>query len=156
PRGLSLVEPVREALLRIQATLGTHPSFNPATVQRTFTLIVSADALLRVMPQVLRRLSQEAPGVQCRVEHVAQTPLAPLEYGDADLYLGLNSRRLFGLQTFPDSLHTEDVRQVRWVCVVARDHPTVRDSISEQQYLTLPHLFGWPSSHTIPLEEMVR
>src|ERR1700743_1964412 len=35
PRGFSLVEPVREALLRIQATLGTQPSFDPATVQRT-------------------------------------------------------------------------------------------------------------------------
>ncbi len=32
PRGLSLVEPVREALLRIQATLGTQPSFDPGTV----------------------------------------------------------------------------------------------------------------------------
>src|SRR5580692_6360726 len=42
PRGLSLVEPVREALLRIQATLGTQPTFDPATVRRTFTLIVSA------------------------------------------------------------------------------------------------------------------
>ncbi len=34
PRGLSLVEPVREALLRIQITLGTQPTFDPAKVQR--------------------------------------------------------------------------------------------------------------------------
>jgi LysR family nod box-dependent transcriptional activator len=64
PRGPSLVEPVREALLRIQATLGTQPSFDPRTVQRTFTLIVSADALLRVMPAVFRRLAREAPGIR--------------------------------------------------------------------------------------------
>ncbi len=156
PRGLSLVEPVREALLRIQATLGTQPTFDPATVQRTFTLIVSADAILRVMPRVFRRLTREAPGIQCHVEHFSVTTLSRLEYGDADLYLGLNSLRLFGLRSFPETLRIIDLRAVRWVCVVSRDHPTVEDRITEAQYLALPHVFGWPSGHTIPLEELVR
>jgi LysR family nod box-dependent transcriptional activator len=156
PRGLSLVEPVREALLRIQATLGTQPSFDPGTVQRTFTLIVSADAILRVMPQVFRKLAREAPGITCHVEHFSETTLSRLEYGDADLYLGLNSLRLFGLRGFPETLRIFDLRPVRWVAVVARDHPTVENSITEAQYLSLPHVFGWPSGHTLPLEEMVR
>ena len=156
PRGLSLVEPVREALLRIQATLGTQPTFDPATVRRTFTLIVSADAILRVMPTVFRRLSREAPGIQCHVEHFSETTLSRLEYGDADLYIGLNSLRLFGLRAFPETLRIIDLRPVRWVCVVSRDHPSVEDRITEQQYLALPHVFGWPSGHTIPLEELVR
>jgi LysR family transcriptional regulator, nod-box dependent transcriptional activator len=156
PRGLSLVEPVREALLRIQATLGTQPTFDPATVQRTFTLIVSADALLRVMPAVFRRISREAPGIQCHVEHFSETTLSRLEYGDADLYLGLNSLRLFGLKAFPETLRIIDLRPVRWVCIASRDHPSVQDTITEAQYLALPHVFGWPSGHTIPLEEMVR
>jgi DNA-binding transcriptional LysR family regulator len=156
PRGLSLVEPVREALLKIQTTLGTQPTFDPGTVQRTFTLIVSADALLRVMPAVFRRLSQEAPGIRCHVEHFSETTLSRLEYGDADLFLGLNSLRLFGLREFPESLRIVDLRPVRWVCVVAKDHPTVGDAITEQQYLALPHVFGWPSGHTLPLEELVR
>jgi len=156
PRGLSLVEPVREALLRIQATLGTQPSFDAATVQRTFTLIVSADAQLRVMPTVLRRLSAEAPGIRCHVEHFSESTLSRLEYGDADLYLGLNSLRLFGLRSFPDFLRSVDIRAVKWMCVVAQDHPSVGDRISEEQYLALPHVFGWPSGHTIALEELVR
>jgi LysR family transcriptional regulator, nod-box dependent transcriptional activator len=156
PRGLSLVEPVREALLRIQATLGTQPTFDPATVRRTFTLIVSADAILRVMPAVFRRLSREAPGIQCHVEHFSESTLSRLEYGDADLYLGLNSLRLFGLKSFPETLRIIDLRPVRWVCIASRDHPSVQDEITEAQYLALPHVFGWPSGHTIPLEELVR
>lgn len=156
PRGLSLVEPVREALLRIQATLGTQPTFDPATVKRSFTLIVSADAIVRVMPTVFRRLTREAPGIKCHVEHFSETTLSRLEYGDADLYLGLNSLRLFGLRAFPETLRIIDLRPVRWVCVVSRDHPTVEDRITEAQYLALPHVFGWPSGHTIPLEELVR
>lgn len=156
PRGLSLVEPVREALLKIQATLGTQPSFEPGTVQRTFTLIVSADAVLRVMPQVFRKLAREAPGITCHVEHFSDTTLARLESGDADLFLGLNSLRLFGLRAFPETLRMFDLRPVRWVAVVANDHPCVGDQITEAQYLSLPHVFGWPSGHTLPLEEMVR
>jgi DNA-binding transcriptional LysR family regulator len=156
PRGLSLVGPVRDALLQIQATLGTQPSFDPRTVQRTFTLIVSADALLRVMPTVFRRLAQEAPGIRCHVEHFSETTLSRLEYGDADLFLGLNSLRLFGLREFPQSLRIMDLRPVRWLCAVAQDHPTVGDTITEEQYLALPHVFGWPSGHTLPLEELVR
>jgi DNA-binding transcriptional LysR family regulator len=156
PRGLSLVEPVREALLRIQATLGTQPTFDPATVRRTFTLIVSADAVLRVMPAVIRRLAREAPGIQYHVEHFSETTLSRLEYGDADLYLGLNSLRLFGLRSFPETLRIVDLRPARWVCVVSRDHPSVGDEITKEQYLALPHVFGWPSGHTIPLEELVR
>jgi DNA-binding transcriptional LysR family regulator len=156
PRGLSLVAPVREALLKIQATLGTEPAFDPGTVRRTFTLIVSADALLRVMPPVFRRLNTEAPGIRCHVEHFSETTLSRLEYGSADLFVGLNSLKLFGLREFPDSLRVVDLRPVQWLCVVANDHPTVGDTLTAAQYLALPHVFGWPAGHTIPLEELVR
>jgi LysR family nod box-dependent transcriptional activator len=68
PRGLSLVEPVREALLSIQATLGTQPSFDPKTAQREFTIIVSEEAVPGFLPAILRRLAGEAPGIRCRIE----------------------------------------------------------------------------------------
>src|SRR5581483_4040519 len=97
PRGLSLVEPVREALLRIQATLGTQPTFDPATVKRTFTVIVTDEAAGGVVPAALRRVAREAPGVQCHIEQVSQTSLGRIEYGDADLCLCLDILRLFGL-----------------------------------------------------------
>jgi LysR family nod box-dependent transcriptional activator len=156
PRGLSLVEPVREALLRIQITLGTQPTFDPAVVQRSFTVICSADAHLRVMPGALRRLIREAPGVQCHIEHMSETTLSRLEYGDADLYLGMNMLPVFGTRAFPDGLRVVDVRPVQWVCAVSPDHPTVHDELTEEQFRTLPHLIGWPNSHSVPLEEFTR
>src|SRR5690606_27228810 len=156
PRGLSLVEPVREALLRIQATLGTQPTFDPATVEREFTVISSAESELRVMPAVLRRVSREAPGVRCHIEHFSETTLSRLEYGDADIYLGANNLRLFGLKAFPDWLRVVDLRPMEWVCIASKDHPTLRDELTEEQYRTLPHVIGWPTSHTTPLGEFVR
>ena len=41
PRARSLLQPVREALLKIQTTLGTQPTFDPATVRRTYTVIAN-------------------------------------------------------------------------------------------------------------------
>ncbi|HTT03420.1 MAG TPA: LysR family transcriptional regulator [Steroidobacteraceae bacterium] len=156
PRGLSLVEPVREALLSIQATLGTQPSFDPATVKRTFTVIVTDEAAPRTVAALLRRLAREAPGIQCHIEQVSQTSLTRLEYGDADLCLCLDILRLFGLRSYPDSLRVVELRPVRWVCAVCRDHPTVTDELTLPQYQALAHVFARPNGHTAPVEELVR
>lgn len=156
PRGLSLVEPVREALLRIQATLGTQPSFDPARVRRSFTLIVSPDALLRILPAVLRRVSREAPGIQCLIEPFSETALARLEYGDADLYVGLHSLRLFGLRAVPESLRSATLRTIGWLCALDCRHPTAGETLSREQYLALPHLVAWPRGPTLTPEELLR
>jgi DNA-binding transcriptional LysR family regulator len=156
PRGLSLVEPVREALLRIQATLGTQPTFDPATVRRVFTVIVTDEAAPRLMPTVLRRLAREAPGIQCHVEQISHTSLTRLEYGDADLCLGLDLMRLYSIRAFPDTLRSVELRPVRWICAVSRDHPTLGDELTLEQYRSLPHVFARPNGHTAPVEELVR
>lgn len=156
PRGLSLVEPVREALLRIQITLGTQPTFDPARVERSFTVICSADAHLRVMPSALRRVVREAPGVQCHLEQFSETTLSRLEYGDADLYLGMNMLTVLGARAFPEWLRVVDIRPVEWVCVASVNNPLLGDELTEEQFRTLPHVVGWPQSHSVPLEEYIR
>ena len=156
PRGLSLIEPVREALLRIQATLGTQPTFDPATVRRTFTVILGTDAGIRILPTVLRRLAREAPGIQCHVEQISPHSLARLEYGDADLCLCVNNLRFFGVRAFPDSLRILELKPVHWVCTVWRDHPTVGDELPLEQYLALPHVFARPSGLVGPIEDFAR
>lgn len=156
PRGLSLVEPVREALLRIQATLGTQPTFDPATVRRTFTVMVTDEALPQLLPAVLRRVTREAPGIQCQIEQVSQTSLTRLEYGDADLCLCLDLLRFFGVRAYPDTLRVIELRPVRWVCAVSRDHPSLGDELTLAQYQALPHVFARPAGQTTPVEEFVR
>jgi len=156
PRGLSLVEPVREALLRIQATLGTQPTFDPAKVKRTFTVALTDEAAARIAPAVLRRLAREAPGIQCHIEQVSQTSLGRLEYGDIDLCLALDLLRFFGVRAFPESLRVIELKSVRWVCAVCRDHPLVGEEMTLEQYQSLPHVFARPSGHTAPIEELVR
>jgi len=156
PRGLSLVEPVREALLLIQAALGTQPTFSPATTQRDFTMIVSEEAVPGLLPAVLQRVAAQAPGIRFQIELISQTALARLEYGEADLCLCLDNLRLYETRAYPESLHTIRLRPVRWLCAVDRDHPTVGDSLSAEQFLALPHVFGRPGGYTASAEELVR
>lgn len=156
PRGQSLVEPVREALLLIQATLGTQPTFTAATTQREFTLILSEEAVPDLLPAILKRVSTEAPGIRINIELVSHTLLNRLEYGEADLCLCLDSLRLLDVRSFPDTLRSVRLRPVRWICAVDRDHPTVGDSLSVEQYYALPHVFGRPSGYTTTAVELVR
>lgn len=156
PRGLALVEPVREALLRIQATLGTQPSFDPATVKRAFVAIVGDVAAPVVMPKVLARLARDAPGIQCHAEPVLQNSLTRLEYGEADLCLTIDSPRLFALRDYPESLRMAELRPVTWTCIVAKDHPTVGDSLSADEFMNLPHILPRPAGAVESLEEAAR
>lgn len=156
PRGLSLMEPVREALLKIQATLGTQPSFTPGTAQREFTVIVSEEAVPGFLPAILRRVAAEAPGIRCRIELISQTALTRLEYGEADLCLCLDHLRLYDVREYPPSLRIVRLRPVRWICAVDRNHPTIGDTMSAEQYRALPHVFGRPSGYAASADELVR
>jgi DNA-binding transcriptional LysR family regulator len=156
PRGQSLVEPVREALLLIQATLGTQPTFTAATTQREFTLILSEEAVPGLLPAILERVSSDAPGIRITIELVSHSALNRLEYGEVDLCLCLDSLRLFDVRSYPETLRSVRLRPVRWICAVDRDHPTVGDSISAEQYFSLPHVFGRPNGYTATAEELVR
>lgn len=156
PKGLSLTEPVRDALHRIQSALGTQPAFSPSRAQREFTIIVSEEAVPGFLPAILRRIVSEAPGVRCCIELISQTALSRLEYGEADLCLCLDHLRLYDATDYPESLFNVRLRPVRWVCAVDHDHPTVGDTLSAEQYRALPHVFGRPSGYTASAEELVR
>ncbi len=156
PRGASLLEPVREALLRIEATLGTQPTFDPATTQREFTIIVSEEAVPDLLPELLKRLALKAPGMCCRVQLISESILTRLEYGEADLCICLDSLRLYAARAWPDTLGMIRLRPVRWICAVDAAHPTVGETLTAEQFLALPHAFGAPSAYSVSTEELVR
>lgn len=156
PRGQSLVDPVREALLLIQTALGSQPTFTAATTQREFNLIMSEEAVPGLLPAILERVSTEAPGIRINIELVSQRALARLQDGDADICLCLDNLRLYDVRAYPDSLRSTQLRPVRWICAVDRNHPSVGDSMSSEQYFSLPHVFGRPSNSHITTLQLVR
>ena len=148
PRGLSLVEPVRNALLQIQATLGTQATFDPEVVERAFTLTVADHIVPQLLPGLARRVIADAPGVRLAIDDLSQASLSRLEYGDSDLCVMLDAPQTFGLRAYPEWCRQVELMPVRWVCVLCRDHPYVGDELTVEHWETLPHVMTRPAGTT--------
>jgi LysR family transcriptional regulator, nod-box dependent transcriptional activator len=155
-RAVSLVEPVREALLKVQTALGTQPEFTPASAQREFSIIVTDAAIPGFLPAILRRVAREAPGIRCHIELVSQACLSKLEKGDVDLCLILDNLKLYEAQAYPPNLERTRLREVRWVCAVDRNNPAVGDTLTAEQYFSLPQVAGRPGGYGVSGEELLR
>lgn len=156
PRGLALLEPVREALLGIQSTLGTQAAFDPATVRRTFVAMVPDFTAPWLAPRMLKRVTAQAPGVRMQFQNWSKAGAARLANGEIDFFVALDRPRILGLARFADALRSEELQRIRWVCAVAVDHPTVHDELTREQFLSLPHVYVRTPGDTRSGEEAVQ
>jgi DNA-binding transcriptional LysR family regulator len=156
PRGQSLVEPVRNTLLYIQATLGTQPIFDPESAQRSFTLMMSDFLAPWLGSRILQQLIPAAGGVRVQFLEWSRAGVEQLSSGDIDFFAMLDNPALLGLDEFPEWLARAELRRVHWVCAVSADHPQVRDELTREQYLTLPHIYVRSPGDTQPTEEAVQ
>jgi DNA-binding transcriptional LysR family regulator len=90
PRALELAPAVHRVVETIQSEILQPAGFEPATPERSFTILTPDIGEVAFLPGVLRRLRQEAPHVRlqrarpCRATAAAQA----LESGEADLAVG--------------------------------------------------------------------
>jgi DNA-binding transcriptional LysR family regulator len=147
PLAESLVEPLTDALLRIDATITTRPEFNPLTTNRRFSVVASDYSINVLLLEVLRRIHQEAPGLSVEFRTPSESAPAELEEGEVDFIINpesQNSPMQSGVVLFEDS----------YMIVVDADNHEVGDSIGIEQYLALRHVafksgkFGLPHLET--------
>lgn len=133
PLARSLVGPINDLLVRIDATLGIKPEFDPASTRRRFSLVASDYVVSVFIAGVLNRVHQEAPGVSIELRQPAAENAAQLEAGEIDLLIapeGFASGRHSAVNLFDDG----------YCAVVDRDHPDVGESLSLAQYAQLAHI----------------
>ena len=82
PRAMSLVEPVRAALRQFQTIVLREDDFDPASVERAFTIAMPGSVESLLGPRLLAHLQREAPNV--RVTFRAFDYAAVLDQLDAD------------------------------------------------------------------------
>ncbi len=103
PLGIALAQPVSEVMRKIKVITLTRPSFDPATCDRTISIIASDYTHTIFLPEVLRRVSKQAPRMKLRLLSRPENPVAHLRSGDADFLIdageepvvGCTSERLF-------------------------------------------------------------
>jgi LysR family transcriptional regulator, nod-box dependent transcriptional activator len=87
PRAESLHDAVRDVLVRIDTTIATQPSFDPATSDRSFRLFLSDYTQMVLAPHLLALAAEQR--CTARFEFLPQVtnPQRSLERGEADLLI---------------------------------------------------------------------
>ncbi|MBA2960486.1 MULTISPECIES: LysR family transcriptional regulator [Ramlibacter] len=133
PRAESLVQPVRDIILKVDSTLGVRPEFEAATAQRHFTIIAS-DYLSHVMlTEVLRRIALVAPGLSFDIRPTSATMAQDLDQGRADFLI---VPAHLTLADHPQAVLFEDTYQV----VACAQHPDLAHGLSLEQYQFFGHV----------------
>jgi DNA-binding transcriptional LysR family regulator len=137
-RAKGLVEPVAEAMARLERVFARPEPFDPQHSRRTFRIAATDNVELYVLPQLAAALHRSAPGIDVRVCALPDDWVSALQRGEIDLKLG----RKYAL---PDTLASQELSQEQFGCVVRRGHPApARPSL--RTYAQLDHLVITPSS----------
>ena len=140
-KGLALVEPVRKMLVHAQVILGTQPGFDASSAKRQFSIMLPDFVVPWLMPKVLQRLLPFAPGIRIQLESWSASGPVRLVNGEIDMFVTIDTPTILGLANYPDTLCSAMLRPLRWVCVASHDHPIVREELTREQLLTLPHIY---------------
>lgn len=147
----SLAGPIREALDLVETSLSLRSSFNPGTDQRTFTISTSDYITLVVIRPLIERLHELAPQVRINI-----VPVAVEDYTDtlrrdhADLLI-LPQELLPGEISYPyQPVFSDD-----YVVAVDRDHPHVGDSITMEQFKSLPYVAYQSGGHVSLVDQQL-
>jgi DNA-binding transcriptional LysR family regulator len=141
PRAETLAPSLRALLAETQKLLSS--SDRPhAQLPRSFTLACTDAIGVSLVPSLFRELGRQLPLARLRVVTIErELSNHGLASGEVDLLIGIPP-------SLPAGCEGEPIYEEHIVCVVRRDHPTVRAKLSLDQYASLSHvevaLFGEP------------
>jgi len=133
PLAESLLQPVREIILRVDATLSIKPDFDPGQARRRFVIIASDYVDQVLLAEVLRRISHRAPGLSFDLRPTHAGMGADLEQGLVDFLVTPAHLTLEG--------HPQEVLFEDSYCVIAcAQHPDLGGQIDMERYMALGHV----------------
>ncbi|HSV48037.1 MAG TPA: LysR family transcriptional regulator, partial [Ramlibacter sp.] len=128
----ALREPVREIILRSQATVAAKADFDPAVEQRRFVVNASDYATTVLLAPLALQLESVAPGISIEVIGLGSSNIERLERGEVDfaIYPERNASPLHPLEP----LLEED-----YSCVVWSGNSQVGKRLSFDDYVSMRH-----------------
>ncbi len=149
PYAERLCEAVEQALAKV-ALASQSPSFDAATANRTFNLMMTDIGEQTFLPPLIERLRREAPGVSLRCAQLdIQETRDALRNGRMDLAVGF-------LPDLDAGFYQQKLFSQRYVCMVSSRHPRINGSLTKQAFLDEPHITVLPSGtgHRIVQESL--
>ena len=138
-RARELEGPIREALAKVRQAIG-RPAFKPESSAITVRIATSDDLEVTLISKVLQRVRAAAPCMRLairRVNGVFELPADELASGALALAIG----------PFPQGAHqpggvvvSAPLYDDQLVCLVREDHPTIKRTLSQAQFLDAYHV----------------
>jgi len=150
PRAEALGPAVQRVVQAIQSEILQPAGFDPASAERSFTLLTPDIGEVAFLPGVLQRLRQEAPQVRLRALSMPRTAAAQaLEAGEADLAVGF----------FPDLQKAGYFRQAlfrtSYTCMACARNTAVPSRMTARQYLAARHIVVRPDGREHMLDRFL-
>ncbi|WP_435171243.1 LysR family transcriptional regulator [Falsirhodobacter sp. 1013] len=136
PRAEVLVEPVRDILVRVEASIIAAPDFDPRTSDRLFRILASDYTVMTLLADFLHIAGQGA--LQFQFLPQTDQPDRVLERGEADLLVIPEN---YASQEHPMEILFEE----SFVAVVDRAHPRISEILTLDAFLRERHAVMLPS-----------
>ena len=133
PLAVELAPNVHAGLARLAQTLAER-GFDPATSERSFVVSVTDLGGTVLLPELMRVLLKEAPGVRLVVfPHGRQDTAEHLDSGRLDLIIGW-------FQRLPRHINRHTLFDVSEAIVVRPGHPLTQGVLTRERLLSFPHV----------------
>jgi len=143
----TLKNPVRDAVLQMQAISGLRATFDPASSNRSITIGGSDYVMTVYVARALERVHAQAPGLQVSLRTMDVNYLENLNSGDVDLLIAPET--LASKEHPRHALFTDT-----FSCIVWKGNTLVKRALSREQYLRLGHVtVEWDRGRLVSLDE---
>lgn len=140
----ALSGPILEVMTAMRTRVLPQASFDPATMERTFTLCMTDMGELVFLPPLIKHLRLIAPHCTLRTMQVPIPQIeALLASGEADLLLG-------SVRTAPESLFQQQLFMHGFATIVSTKNREVGDTLTREQFETMPHIAVSLAGRTSP------
>jgi len=130
----NMIEQVRQALQILEANLSQSRNFVPEHTRRNFHLSLWEYAEALILPSLMRRLTNAAPGMSITTSRVKRRDLeTELASGSVDLAIDIP-------MTMSDRIRHKWLLNEPFVVIARHDHPAITDKLDLDTYLAQRHI----------------
>jgi DNA-binding transcriptional LysR family regulator len=138
-RAAALAQPLRQALIDLERALSPAPVFEPRTTRRRFTIATADYAQFVLLPELVKRLTREAPGVDLWLRIFTEPNPERAASEEADVVIGPRLDVSMGGAIVERSLFDE-----RFVCILRSGHPALNKRWTPERFAALQHVLIAP------------
>jgi DNA-binding transcriptional LysR family regulator len=133
PRAEALAGQLFATLDQVKAVF-REPDFDPARVQRTIRIVGADTHTILLAPALMRRLAEQAPGIDIRIENYGTDVVERIETGRLDLIFAVSTTPL------PPGARSETYATDKLALVLRKGHPMAKKKWTIHDYGRVAHV----------------